>query len=81
VKHDNRLQAPISMFARCLLHQVGEIRNPLQVQELLLVRARIAAMLGQARAEAQTTLPLFHDEPDEVSDGDASPPYTDEIPF
>jgi len=53
VKH--RLDYTMKMCARVLLHSIGEIHNEDQQLELLLLRARIAAMLEQERARSEPT--------------------------
>jgi len=47
------------LCARVFLHSIGEMHNPRQLQDVLLLRVRLAAVLAQLQAEAsQTTIPF-----------------------
>jgi len=62
------------LYARVELHATGEITNNRQREDLLLLRARVAALLEQERIQAQLPLPLA--EP--VSDGEV--PASQDVP-
>jgi len=75
------------LCARVFLHSIGELDNRTQLRDVLLLRAKLAAVLEEQRAAAaQTTIPFPNDEPSEVSSGlEETTLYTDvredEIPF
>lgn len=46
MKHQHRLDWRIRQYARIELHACGEIENPNQIEQLMLLRARVSALLA-----------------------------------
>lgn len=93
MKHDNRLDYRMRLYARVELHSVGLLNNRLQQHELLLLRARIAALLEQERLQTafpfsrhrteveKVELPPAVVDDEGVISGAAETNDTDDIPF